>query len=104
MPDQLTVEQPARIAYVSYSTAEFDSRTRRMAASAQGAGHEVVVYARWEPGLALEDDSSGIHLVRVPTDLFLAIPGLRWLGHRRLARRLVSPGAAATTRPAPGSP
>ena len=83
MPDQVTIARRSRIAYLSYSTAEFDSRTGRMATSAQGAGHEVIVYARWEPGLPLEDASSGIRLVRVPTNLALAIPGLRWLGRRR---------------------
>src|SRR6058998_556719 len=103
MPDPLTIAPRSRIAYLSYSTAEFDSRTRRMAASAQAAGYEVIVYARWEPGLPLDDDISGVRLVRVPTDLLLAIPGLRRLGRRRLARRLGSPAAAATTRPAAGS-
>jgi glycogen(starch) synthase len=104
MPDHLTSTSRSRIAYLSYSTAEFDSRTRRMALSAQNAGHAVVVYARWEPGLPLEDDRSGIRLVRVPADAALAIPGLRWLGRRRLARRLASIQAIATTRPAGGSP
>ncbi len=104
MPDQVTIARRSRIAYLSYSTAEFDSRTGRMATSAQGAGHEVIVYARWEPGLPLEDASSGIRLVRVPTNLALAIPGLRWLGRRRLAGRLAAVGGVVPGRPAGGSP
>jgi glycogen(starch) synthase len=104
MPDHLTIAGRPRIAYLSYSTGEFDSRTRRMATSAQSAGYEVIVYARWEPGLPLEDASSGIRLVRVPAHLALAIPGLRWLGRRRLARVLASPTTVATTRPAGGAP
>jgi glycosyltransferase involved in cell wall biosynthesis len=104
MPDPQTIARRSRIAYLSYSTAEFDSRTRRMAASARAAGYEAIVYARWEPGLPLETDISGVRLVRVPTDLLLAIPGLRRLGRRRLARRLGSAAAAAAaTRPAAGS-
>src|SRR6266545_5416874 len=104
MPDQVTIARRSRIAYLSYSTAEFDSRTGRMATSAQGAGHEVIVYARWEPGLPLEDASSGIRLVRVPTNLALAIPGLRWLGRRRLAAQLAAVGGVVAGRPAGGSP
>jgi glycogen(starch) synthase len=104
MPDHVTIARRPRIAYLSYSTAEFDSRTRRMATSARSAGHDVTVYARWEPGLPLEDDGSGIRLVRVPAHVALAIPGLRWLGRRRLARRFASGSAVPATRPAGGSP
>jgi glycosyltransferase involved in cell wall biosynthesis len=86
------VERPAaepaadrRIAYLTYSTAAYDSRTQRMAASAIEAGYEVVVYARWEPGVPLESEGPGYRIRRAPVVAELAIPGLRDRGRRRLA-------------------
>lgn len=89
-----------RIAYLSYSTAQFDSRTQRMASSALEAGYDVVVYARWEPGTPLESEGAGYRIVRVPIVPALAIPGLRGRGRRRLAairRQAASTPAAART-------
>ncbi len=74
-----------RISYLSYSTGRFDSRTQRMAGSAIERGYEVVVYARWEPGLPLVSHEAGFRIVRVPVVTELAIPGLRGRGRRRLA-------------------
>jgi glycosyltransferase involved in cell wall biosynthesis len=74
-----------RIAYLTYSTAQFDSRTQRMARSAAERGYEVVVYARLEPGLPLESEGPGYRIVRVPAVAELAIPGLRGRGRRRVA-------------------
>lgn len=84
-----------RVAYLSYSTAQFDSRTQRMALSALEAGYEVVVYARWEPGVPLEEEGPGYRIVRVPIVPELAVPGLRGRGRRRLA---AIRGQAASTQ------
>jgi glycosyltransferase involved in cell wall biosynthesis len=74
-----------RIAYLTYSTAEFDSRTQRMARSAVERGYEVMVYARLEPGLPLESQGPGYRIVRAPAVAELVIPGLRGRGRRRVA-------------------
>ena len=74
-----------RIAYLTYSTGQFDSRTQRMARSAVERGYEVVVYARLEPGLPLESEGPGYRIVRTPAVAELVIPGLRGRGRRRVA-------------------
>jgi glycosyltransferase involved in cell wall biosynthesis len=74
-----------RIAYLTYSTGTFDSRTERMAETAVARGYDVIVYARWEPGVPLESEGRGYRIVRVPAVPELAIPGLRGRGRRRLA-------------------
>lgn len=74
-----------RLAILSYSNGRFDARTRRVATSAGEAGLDVVVYARWEPGLPFEDSLGGLRIVRAPIDWRLAIPGLRAAGRRRVA-------------------
>ena len=78
-----------RIAYLSYSTAEYDGRTQRMARSAIEAGYDVVVYARWQKGLPFEEQAAGYRIVRVPAIPELAIPGRRGNARRRVgsARR-----------------
>jgi glycosyltransferase involved in cell wall biosynthesis len=88
--------QRPRIAYVTYSTGQFDSRTERMATSAVERGYTVVVYARWEPGLPLESMAAGYRIVRTPAITQLAIPGFRGAGRRRLAaaRRQAAVAAA----------
>ena len=99
-----------RIAYLSYSTGVFDSRTQRMARSAVEAGYRVVVYARWEPGVPLESAFPEYTVRRAPVIPELAIPGLRGRGRRKLAaiRRLAAaapdaapPEAAAESAPDP---
>ena len=70
-------ERPRRIAYLTFGTGEYDARTLRMARTAMAAGYEVVVYARWYPGLAVEEVQDGLRIVRAPFDWRLAVPGLR---------------------------
>ncbi|HET7168288.1 MAG TPA: glycosyltransferase [Candidatus Limnocylindrales bacterium] len=87
-----------RIAYLSYSTAEYDGRTLRMARSAIEAGYDVVVYARWQKGLPFEEQAAGYRIVRVPAIPELAIPGRRGNARRRVAsarRRQAALEAAA---------
>jgi glycosyltransferase involved in cell wall biosynthesis len=93
---------PRRIAYLSYSNARFDSRSHRMARSAVAAGDQVTIYARWEPGLPVEEHIAGYRLVRVPMDLRLLVPGLRGGARRRIAAR-VAAAAQATSPAAPRS-
>lgn len=102
-----TLDAAPRLAILSYSTGEFDARTQRIARSAVDAGWHVTVYARWRPGLPEIVEEPGYRLVRVPTDLLLAIPGLRGRRRRRLmARRTaLSLHGRATGSDAPlGSP
>lgn len=83
-----------RIAYLSYSSGEFDGRTLRMARSAIAAGHDVTVYARWQAGLPLVEERDGYRLIRAPWDWRMAIPGLRGR-----ARRSARAAAAAPAQP-----
>ncbi len=55
-----------------------------MARTALEAGYEVVVYARWEPGVAFESEGPGYRIRRAPIVPELAVPGLRGPGRRRL--------------------
>jgi glycosyltransferase involved in cell wall biosynthesis len=89
-----------RIAFVSFSTGAYDSRTERMARSVLDAGHDVVAYARWEPGLPLIEQRDGYRLVRVPVDTRMAIPGLAGRARRRLAAQVAASEAAAGAAPA----
>jgi glycosyltransferase involved in cell wall biosynthesis len=75
-----------RIAYLTYSSAEYDGRTQRMARTAVAAGYDVVVYARWQQGLALEDDGPGYRIVRIPAIPDLVVPWRRARGRKRLAQ------------------
>src|SRR6266550_8541263 len=77
-----------RIAYLTYSTGKFDGRTLRMARTALAAGYEVIVYARWQQGLALEEQGPGYRIVRLPAVPALAIPWRRAAGRRRLGEIL----------------
>lgn len=101
----MTAGRRPRIAYVTYSTGEFDSRTWRLARSAQRAGYEVVVYARWRRGLPIETEQDGQRIVRVPLVPLLGVPGLRWLGRRRLwaALRRARVRGATPGRSRPGA-
>jgi glycosyltransferase involved in cell wall biosynthesis len=83
-----STERRRRVAYLSYSSAEFDARTQRMARSAVAAGYDVVVYARWERGLPLRDEVDGYRIVRVLSNWQLAVPGLRRRGRRAVDARL----------------
>jgi glycogen(starch) synthase len=99
MPQPITSKRIAttRLAILSYSSAEFDARTQRIAMSAVEAGWQVTVYARSEPGLPELVEAAGYRIVRVPTDINLAIPGLRWRGRRRLAARRMAKGPGRST-------
>jgi glycosyltransferase involved in cell wall biosynthesis len=93
-----------RIAYLSYSTGEFDARTFRMARSAVRAGWGVTVYARWHPGLAPVEERDGYRIVRASWDWRFAVPGLRGLARRRtssvMARNATAQTATVARRPA----
>ncbi len=98
-PSGHTTRRPS-IAYLSYSSGEFDARTIRMARSAIAAGYDVTVYARWHPGLPPVEELDGYRLVRAPFDWQMAFPLLRGLARRR-ARRAMA--AAVGRRRAPGT-
>jgi glycosyltransferase involved in cell wall biosynthesis len=86
-----------RIAYLSYSSGEFDARTLRMAHSAVRAGWGVTVYARWHPGLAPVEEREGYRIVRASWDWRFAVPGLRGLARRRTKAAMARDAAAKTT-------
>ncbi len=90
-----------RIAYLSYSTGEYDARTFRMAKSAVEAGWDVTVYARWHRGLAPIEQRDGYRLVRAPREWRYLVPGLRRVARRRYAAamaRTLAPATGAATR------
>jgi glycosyltransferase involved in cell wall biosynthesis len=89
-----------RIAYLSYSSGEYDARTFRMARSAVEAGWEVTVYARWQRGLAAVEERDGYRLVRVPREWRYLVPGLRGILRRRYRAAMARTPAAATGAPA----
>jgi glycosyltransferase involved in cell wall biosynthesis len=91
------VAKRLRIAYLSYSTGEYDARTFRMARSALDAGFDVRVYSRWHPGLPLVDRHDGFEVVRLSFDWRLAIPGLRGWARRRAARAMARQAATTGT-------
>jgi glycosyltransferase involved in cell wall biosynthesis len=75
---------PQRLTLVLPSTAEFDSRTYRIASAAVARGHAVTVIARWRPGLPAEEQHpGGYRILRVP---FSAIDGLPFPGIVRSGR------------------
>ncbi|HTC86438.1 MAG TPA: glycosyltransferase [Candidatus Acidoferrum sp.] len=79
---------PQRLVLVLPTTAEFDSRTYRVASSAARRGHAVTVLARWAPGLAREElHPSGYRIVRVPVSPVDGLP-LPPPVRRAIARRL----------------
>ena len=85
-----TAARPRRIAYLSFSIAEFDARTLRMARTARAAGHEVVVYARWKPGLPVTEERDGLLIVRASSDWRLIVPGLRAGARRRVSAAMAA--------------
>lgn len=98
-----------RIAFLTYSTGLFDSRTHRMARSAVDAGYAVVIYARWEPGLRFEEEVEGFRVVRAPADWRFAVGLTRGAARRRLraareAALAVGVSSTAGTSPARGGP
>ena len=73
------------IAFLSYSTAEFDSRTQRMASSAIEAGYDVTVYARRLRDSPLVSTGPRYHIIRVSSPWQLLVPGLRFFARKRVA-------------------
>jgi glycosyltransferase involved in cell wall biosynthesis len=91
-----------RIAFLTYSTGLFDSRTQRMARSAAEAGYGVLIYARWEPGLAVREAVEGFPVVRVPADWRFAFPLTRRAARRRFVARPAGSGSASGASPRRG--
>lgn len=99
---------PQRLVLVLATTAEYDSRTYRIASTAARRGHDVTVIARLGPGLPTEErHPAGYRIVRVPADPWAAIPGGSLA--RRLLRRDGRTGASpdgeegAAVRTSPGT-
>lgn len=90
-----------RLCIVVPTSAAHDSRTRRLAASMAGRGHDVVVLARSTDGAAAQAETGdGYRFVRAGTEATRRLPALlrvpdRVLATRRQVRaaRLVDPGA-----------
>jgi len=107
---------PQRLVLVLPTTAEFDSRTYRVATSAVRRGHRVTVLARWAPGLARDEQHpGGYRIVRVPVSAVDGLPlpaGIRAaIARRRTPRTRASDGAAdgdagpaSTSASGPGRP
>jgi len=101
---------PQRVAIVVPSTAEYDSRTYRIASAVAARGHEVTVLARWAPGLARDEaHPSGYRTVRVPVSAVDGLPLPRWaretiagVRSRRAGRPTTAPGDETAARIAHG--
>jgi glycosyltransferase involved in cell wall biosynthesis len=75
---------PQRAVLVLPTTAEYDSRTYRIASALVARGHEVTVVARLRAGLSADErHAAGYRIVRVPV---AAIEGLPFPGAVRLGR------------------
>ena len=99
-PAGARVPVPQRLVLVLPSSGEFDSRTYRIARSALARGHTVTVLARWQAGLAREEDHpAGYRIIRIPASSADGLPfrGFRaWIGRRLRARRAAAAGTAST--------
>ena len=83
-----TAGRRPRIAYLSFSTGEYDARTFRMARSALDAGYDVVMYSRWHAGQPPVEELDGYRLVRAPFSWRLIVPGLRGPARRKIRREM----------------
>jgi len=95
-----------RAVLVLPTTAEFDSRTYRIARSLVMRGHEVTVLARWRPGLPEDERHPADYRIRrvmVSAGAGLPLPGplYRAISRRRQKRREVAAGTAATVAAGP---
>jgi glycosyltransferase involved in cell wall biosynthesis len=98
-----TAISPQQCVLVLPSTAEFDSRTYRIAATLSGRGHTVTVLARLAPGLEpVEDHPAGYRIVRVPVSAAGGLPGPIRAVVERVRRKPVR--AVLTVGSQPGSP
>ncbi len=99
---------PQRAVLVLPTTAEFDSRTYRIAGALVARGHDVTVLARWRPGLP-EDERhpAGYRIRRVKVSagagLPLPAPLYRAISRFRQWRRERAAAAAADTAPSAGA-
>jgi glycosyltransferase involved in cell wall biosynthesis len=94
---------PQRAVLVLPTTAEYDSRTYRIASALIARGHEVTVLARLRAGLPAEErHAAGYRIVRVPVAAIegLPFPGLVRLG-RVAIRRLYAWRSGTSYRPVP---
>ena len=69
---------PQRAVLVLPTTAEFDSRTYRIASALIARGHDVSVLARWRPGLPEDEIHAAgyrVRRVKVSAGAGLPIPG-----------------------------
>lgn len=87
-----------RLAILSFSNGEYDARSFRVARSAVAEGYTVTLYARWAPGLPVDETRDGYRVVRVDSTWRLAVP---WM---RKAARARWPECVAANIPTPGSP
>jgi glycosyltransferase involved in cell wall biosynthesis len=95
-----TVPTPQRAVLVLPSTAEFDSRTYRIASALAARGHTVTVLARWRAGLPAEErHPAGYTIRRVPIEAIDGLPFPRTVRAIRDALRRFDtrrgPGAAS---------
>ena len=105
MSDQAVVDPvPQRAVIVVPSTAEFDSRTYRIASALSGRGHTVTVLARWRAGLAAEErHAAGYVIKRVPVEAIDGLPFPGAVRHvRDVLRRLDGRRRRAGSRSAAG--
>jgi len=84
---------PQRLVLVLPTTAEFDSRTYRIASSAVRRGHQVTVLARWAPGLARDElHPAGYRILRIPVSAVDGLPLPASVRRAIAARRASRPG------------
>jgi glycosyltransferase involved in cell wall biosynthesis len=99
---------PQRAVLILPTTAEFDSRTYRIASVLVARGHEVTVLARLAPGLLQSEvHPAGYRIVRVPVAAIDGLPFPRVIRAARVAvRRIGAWRTGSTYRPPPlaGSP
>jgi len=103
---------PQRAVLVLPTTAEFDSRTYRIASALVARGHDVTVLARWRPGLPEDERHPAgyrIRRVKVSAGAGLPLPGplyrgiSRWRQRRRERAGASAAGPAASAAPAPST-
>ncbi len=93
----MSAGHPRSIAYLSYSPARYDSRTQRMARSAEASGYRVTVYARLDPGYPAVEVIGDRLVRRVPADLSLLVPWRRAAARARIAGLHRDAGRAAAS-------
>jgi glycosyltransferase involved in cell wall biosynthesis len=94
---------PQRAVLVLPTTAEYDSRTYRIASALVSRGHDVTVMARLRPGLPVEERSpAGYRVVRVPVSAIEGLPFPRAVRAIRVGlRRLYAWRTRTPYRPIP---